>query len=116
MVLQRSWVQILYGPEFFSSLILTTSSVVFIAARIAYISVDIFIEFASIFKKKEVGNHKLKKLCKIELLHSFILCVTFFLRIIVKVFLIWQTKYGMLFTSVFVWLFSVSLAVMHFLL
>ena len=56
MVLQRSWVQISYGPEFFSSLILTTSSVVFIAARIAYISIDIFIEFASIFKKKEVGN------------------------------------------------------------
>ena len=99
MVLQRSWVQISYGPEFFSSLILTTSSVVFIAARIAYISIDIFIEFASIFKKKEVGNHKLKKLCKIELLYSFILCVTFFLRIIVKVFLVWQTKYSMLFTS-----------------
>ena len=37
-VLQRSWVQIPYGPEFFfSGLISTTSSVVFIAARISYI-------------------------------------------------------------------------------
>ena len=77
MVLQRSWVQISYGPEFFLSLILTTSSVVFIAARIAYISIDIFIEFASIFKKKEVGNHKLKKLCKIKLLHSYFVCYIF---------------------------------------
>ena len=34
-VLQRLWVQTLYGPEFFSSLISTTSSVVFITARIA---------------------------------------------------------------------------------
>ena len=34
---QRSRVQIPYGPEFFSGLISTTSSVVFIAARIAYI-------------------------------------------------------------------------------
>ena len=34
---QRSWVQIPYGPEFFSGLISTTSSVVFIAARISYI-------------------------------------------------------------------------------
>ena len=33
-VLQRLWVQTLYGPEFFSSLISTTSSVVFITARI----------------------------------------------------------------------------------
>ena len=37
-VLQRSWVQIPYGPEFFfSGLISTTSSVVFMAARISYI-------------------------------------------------------------------------------
>ena len=36
-VSQRSWVQIPYGPEFFSGLISTTSSVVFIAARISYI-------------------------------------------------------------------------------
>ena len=35
---QRSCVQIPNGPEFFSGLISTTSSVVFIAARIAYIS------------------------------------------------------------------------------
>ena len=34
---QRSWVQIPYRPEFFSDLISTTSSVVFIAARISYI-------------------------------------------------------------------------------
>ena len=34
---QRSWFQIPYGPEFFSVLISTTSSVVFIAARIFYI-------------------------------------------------------------------------------
>ena len=34
-VLQRSWVQTLYGPDFFSSLISTTSLVVFITARIA---------------------------------------------------------------------------------
>ena len=34
---QRSWFQIPYGPEFFSVLISTTSSVVFIAARISYI-------------------------------------------------------------------------------
>ena len=33
-------VQILYGPEFFSGLISTTSSVVFIAARIAYITCE----------------------------------------------------------------------------
>ena len=33
-VLQRLWVQTPYGPEFFSSLISTTSSVVFITARI----------------------------------------------------------------------------------
>ena len=37
-VSQRSWVQIPYGPEFFSGLISTTSSVVFIASRIVYIS------------------------------------------------------------------------------
>ena len=36
-VLQRSWVQTPYEPEFFSSLISTTSSVVFITARIASI-------------------------------------------------------------------------------
>ena len=36
-VSQRSWVQIPYGPDFFSGLISTTSSVVFIAARISYI-------------------------------------------------------------------------------
>ena len=36
-VSQRSWVQISYGPEFFSGLISTTSSVVFLAARISYI-------------------------------------------------------------------------------
>ena len=36
-VLQRSWVQIPYRPEFFSDLISTTSSVVFVAARISYI-------------------------------------------------------------------------------
>ena len=34
---QRSWVQIPYGPEFFSGLISTTSPEVFIAARISYI-------------------------------------------------------------------------------
>ena len=33
-VSQRSWVQISYGPEFFSGLISTTSSVVLITARI----------------------------------------------------------------------------------
>ena len=37
-VSQRSWVQIPYGPEFFPGLISTSSSVVFIAARIACIS------------------------------------------------------------------------------
>ena len=37
MASQGSWVQILYGPEFFSGLISTTSSVVFITARIASI-------------------------------------------------------------------------------
>ena len=37
LVSQRSWVQILYRLEFFSGLISTTSSVVFIAARISYI-------------------------------------------------------------------------------
>ena len=31
------WVQIPYGPEFFPGIISTTSSVVFIAARISYI-------------------------------------------------------------------------------
>ena len=37
-VLQRSWVQILYRPEFFfSGLISTTSSVVFIAAKYSYV-------------------------------------------------------------------------------
>ena len=36
-VLQSLWVQTPYGPEFFSSLISTTSSVVFITARIASI-------------------------------------------------------------------------------
>ena len=36
-VSQRSWVQISYGPEFFSGLISSTSSVVFFAARISYI-------------------------------------------------------------------------------
>ena len=36
-VSQRSWVQIPYRPEFFSGLISTTRSVVFIAARIVYI-------------------------------------------------------------------------------
>ena len=34
---QRSWVQILYLPELFSVLIFTTSSVVFITARITFI-------------------------------------------------------------------------------
>ena len=34
---QWSWVQILYQPEFFSGLIFTTSSVVFITARITFI-------------------------------------------------------------------------------
>ena len=34
---QRSWVQIPYGPEFFSGVISTTISVVFIAVRISYI-------------------------------------------------------------------------------
>ena len=33
-VSQRSWVQISYGPEFFSGLISTTSSVVLTTARI----------------------------------------------------------------------------------
>ena len=33
----RSWVQIPYGLEFFSGLIFTTSSVVFITTRIAFI-------------------------------------------------------------------------------
>ena len=36
-VSQWSWVQIQYGPEFFSGLISTTSSVVFLAVRISYI-------------------------------------------------------------------------------
>ena len=36
-VSQGSWVQDLYGPDFFSGLISTTSSIVFIAARIFYI-------------------------------------------------------------------------------
>ena len=36
-VSQRSWVQDPYGPDFFSGLISTTSSIVFIAARIFYI-------------------------------------------------------------------------------
>ena len=31
---QRSWVQIPYGPEFFSGLISATNSIVFITARI----------------------------------------------------------------------------------
>ena len=39
-VSQRSWVQIPYGPEFFPGLIFTTSSVVFIAAKIASILVS----------------------------------------------------------------------------
>ena len=34
---QRSWVQILYRPEFFSGLIFTTAQVVFITAKIAFI-------------------------------------------------------------------------------
>ena len=39
-VSQRSWVQISYGPEFFPALIFTTSSVVFITAKIASILVS----------------------------------------------------------------------------
>ena len=39
-VSQRSWVQIQYGPEFFAGLIFTTSSVVFITARIVSILVS----------------------------------------------------------------------------
>ena len=43
---QWSWVQILYQPEFFSGLIFTTSSVVFITARITFIFlyVELFIK------------------------------------------------------------------------
>ena len=37
MVSQRSWVQILHGPEFFSGLIFTTAQVAFITAKIAFI-------------------------------------------------------------------------------
>ena len=36
-VLQRSWVQIPYRPEFFSGLIFTTAQVVFITAKITFI-------------------------------------------------------------------------------
>ena len=36
-VLQRSWVQISYRPEFFSGLIFTTAQVVFITAKITFI-------------------------------------------------------------------------------
>ena len=36
-VSQRSWVQIPYGPEFFSGLIFTTAQVVHITARITFI-------------------------------------------------------------------------------
>ena len=61
----------------FSSLISTTSSVAFIAARIAYISIDIFIEFASIFKKKELGNHKLKKIVRLSY-YTLLFCVLHF--------------------------------------
>ena len=35
--MQRSWVQILYKPEFFSGLIFTTAQVVYITARITFI-------------------------------------------------------------------------------
>ena len=37
ILVQRSWIQILYRPEFFSGLISTTSSVVFLAVRITCI-------------------------------------------------------------------------------
>ena len=37
---QKSWVQIRYGPDFFSGLISNTSSVVFITARIDSIFVS----------------------------------------------------------------------------
>ena len=36
-MLQRSWVQILYRPEFLSYLIFTTAQVVFITVKIAFI-------------------------------------------------------------------------------
>ena len=36
-VSQRSWVQILYKPEFFSGLIFTTAQVIFITVKIAFI-------------------------------------------------------------------------------
>ena len=47
LVLQRSWVQIPYWPEFFSGLISTTTSVVFIAARITSILVLVLLEMRS---------------------------------------------------------------------
>ena len=55
LVSQRSGVQIPNGPEFFSGLISTISSVVFLSARISYIRHPL-ISCASLHFRKRAGN------------------------------------------------------------